>query len=79
MLGEELLSAGIAVAGTIIGSFAGIMTSSRLTIYRLSKLEEKVEKHNQVIERVFRLEESVKSAHHRIDEWKEEYIKLTGA
>ena len=78
-MGEELLTSMIAVAGTIIGSFAGIMTSSRLTLYRLSKLEEKVEKHNQVVERVFRLEESVKSAHHRIDECKEEYINLTGA
>ncbi|MBM6921790.1 hypothetical protein H6A12_11575 [Phocea massiliensis] len=78
-MGEELLASVIAVAGTIIGSFAGIMTSSRLTIYRLSKLEEKVEKHNQVVERVFRLEESVKSAHHRIDECKEEHMNLTGA
>lgn len=59
-MSEQLITSLIAVAGTVIGSFAGILTSSRLTIYRLSRLEEKVERHNQVVERVFRLEESVK-------------------
>lgn len=35
---------------------------------QLSNLEKKVEKHNHVIERVYRCEESLKSAHHRLDE-----------
>lgn len=38
---------------------------------RIKNLEEKVEKHNSVVERMYRVEESVKSAHHRIDEIKE--------
>ena len=74
-MSEQLITSLIAVVGTVIGSFAGILTSSRLTIYRLSRLEEKVERHNQVVERVFRLEESVKSAHHRLDELREEQNK----
>ena len=41
---------------TLIGSFGGIIASSRLTTYRLQQLEEKVIKHNQVIERVYALE-----------------------
>lgn len=41
---------------TLIGSFGGIIASSRLTTYRLQQLEEKVNKHNQVIERVYALE-----------------------
>lgn len=35
---------------------------------QISSLEKKVEKHNQVVERTYRCEESLKSAHHRIDE-----------
>ena len=35
---------------------------------QISTLEKKVEKHNNVIERTYRCEESLKSAHHRIDE-----------
>lgn len=74
-MSEQMIASLIAVAGTIIGSFAGILTSSRLTIYRLSRLEEKVERHNRVVERVYRLEESVKAAHRRIDECREEQGK----
>lgn len=58
--------------GTLLGSVCGILASNRLTTYRIKKLEEKVDKHNSVIERVYRLEESAKSAHHRIDEIREE-------
>ena len=41
---------------TLIGSFGGIIASSRLTTYRIQQLEEKVNKHNRVIERVYALE-----------------------
>ena len=77
-MSEPLITALIALAGTVIGSFAGILTSSRLTMYRLERLEEKVEKHNQVVERVYRLEESVKNTHYRIEECRNELSKLTG-
>ncbi len=58
---------------TLLGSFGGVLATSRLTAYRLQKLEEKVDKHNQVIDRVYRLEkhdavldEEIKAANHRI-------------
>jgi len=39
---------------------------------KLTTLEKKQDKHNNIIERVYHLEDSVKSAHHRIDETREE-------
>lgn len=39
-----------------------------LILTKLNALEKKVEKHNNVIERLYVAEESVRSAHHRIDE-----------
>lgn len=39
--------------GTFIGSFSGI----NLIKYRIEQLEKKVEKHNNLIERVYKLEE----------------------
>lgn len=39
---------------------------------KLTNLEKKQDKHNNIIERVYHLEDSVKSAHHRIDETREE-------
>lgn len=50
--------------GTLIGGFGGF----RLIEYRVKKLEEKVDKHNNVIERTFVLEEQMKVANHRIDD-----------
>lgn len=50
----------------------GLAATAGTIIARISALEKKVEKHNNVVERVFKLEESAKSAHHRIDEIREE-------
>lgn len=57
-------------AGTIVGSGLGVVASSKLTSYRLQQLEKKVDKHNTVIERTFRLEEQVKEMHNDIKELK---------
>ena len=66
MLNEGIWIALIGVVGTAIGTFGGILASAKLTNYRLSRLEEKVDKHNTVIERTFILEEQMKVANHRI-------------
>ena len=42
--------------GSAIGCVAGILTSQKLTDYRLSRLEEKVEKHNNFDRRIVRIE-----------------------
>lgn len=47
--------------GTLVGTFGGIMISNRLTNYRIEQLEKKVDKHNTIIERTFRLEEKVRN------------------
>ena len=48
----------IGVIGSAIGTFAGIMINSKLVNYRIEQLEKKVDKHNQVIDRVYKLEKS---------------------
>ena len=68
---SEILLALIAFAGTLVGTFGGILTANRLSNYRIEQLEKKVEKHNNLVERMFLVESSVKSAHHRIDELRE--------
>ena len=63
------------LAGSAAGSLGGVLVSSRLTQYRLEQLEKKVEVHNQVIDRVYKLEErtelqeeKIKVANHRIED-----------
>lgn len=61
-----LISSGTALISAIL---TGVITSSK-TIYRIDLLEKKVEKHNNLVERMVAVEQSCKSAHHRIDELK---------
>lgn len=67
-MGSEVL---INFLGIVVGTFGGILASSRLTNYRIEQLEKKVDKHNSIIERTFILEEKVKVANHRIDDLEE--------
>ncbi len=46
----------MSLVGTLIGTLGGILASSKLTNWRLQKLEEKVDKHNCLIERTYKLE-----------------------
>lgn len=54
---NEILVAFIALIGTTIGTGGGIVASARLTIYRIEQLEKKMDKHNGLMERMFKLEE----------------------
>ena len=63
----EIVVAICSLVGTLVGSLAGIMAANRLTNYRIEQLEEKVKKHNNLVERMIIVEQSTKSAHHRID------------
>lgn len=72
---EAIIVALIGLIGSGVGAFGGILISSKLTQYRLEQLEHKVEVHNGVIDRVYKLEErtelqeeKIKVANHRIDD-----------
>lgn len=57
-MSEVIVVAILSLIGTLVGSFAGIITANKLTNYRIEQLEKKVEKHNNVIERVYLLEKN---------------------
>lgn len=49
----------ISFFGTVLGTFGGILTSTKLTTYRIEQLEKKVEQHNSVVSRTGILEQKV--------------------
>lgn len=69
-MSEAILVAVISGACTLLGSLAGVVATSTLTAYRLKKLEEQVNRHNQVIERTYRLEGRMTEAEHEINDLK---------
>ena len=78
-MSEGIIVSLIGLGGSAVGSLIGVLASSRLTQYRLEQLEKKVDKHNNVIERMFTLEkradvleERQKVANHRIDDLERE-------
>ncbi len=67
-MSETVVVAIISLVGTVFGSVIGILTSNKLTAYRIEQLEKKVDKHNSVVERTYQLEEKIKVANHRIED-----------
>ena len=58
-MNTEIMVAVLSLFGTLLGSLAGVLTANRLSNYRISKLEETVSKHNNLIERTYRIEKSI--------------------
>lgn len=71
MVSETVIVALLALIGSMFGSY---MTGNRTTAVieeRLNSLEEKVNKHNNLIERMYKCESDIKTAFIRIDELRE--------
>ena len=72
---EGIIVGVLSLIGTLAGTYFANRKSSALIAYRLELLEKKVDKHNSVVERTFKLEEQeavleekIKVANHRIEE-----------
>ena len=77
-MSETIIVAVISLIGTLGGSLIGVLASNKLTNYRIEQLEKKVEKHNNLVERTYHLEEEhkveeekIKVINHRIDDLEE--------
>lgn len=74
-MSETIIVALISLVGSLGGTFGGIVVGSKLLTYRVDQLEKKVDKHNNVIERTYKLEqdaavqaEQIKVVNHRIED-----------
>ena len=74
-MSETVIVAILALFGTLAGSYFSNRKTSALIAYRLEQLEQKVNQHNSVIERTYKLEnkesiveEQIKIINHRIED-----------
>lgn len=74
-MSDAIVVALLSLLGTAGGSIVSIMTANRITNFKIEKLEEQVKKHNNLIERMYKVEEKcavfdteIKVANHRIED-----------
>lgn len=60
----------ITLVGSLLGSLLGVLASQKLTQFRLERLEKKVDLHNKVIERTYKLEGDMREVQHEIQDLK---------
>lgn len=78
-MSDAIIVALIGLAGSGVGSLVGVLTSSKLTIYRIEQLEKRVEKHNNLIDRTYKLEQREEKMEQALEEHErlyEEKIKV---
>ena len=63
---ETVIVAALSLAGTLAGAYLANRRSSALIAYRLEQLEQKVNKHNNLVESTYALEEAAALADERI-------------
>lgn len=76
---STIIVAFLALVGTLTGAYLSNSKTKALLAYRLERLEERVNKHNNLVERTYRIEEEqeiikekIKVANHRIDDLEHE-------
>lgn len=70
-MSDTIIVGALSLVGTLVGSLGGM----RLMTYRIEQLERRVNEHNNLIERTYKLEqqeaihdEQIKVANHRIED-----------
>lgn len=63
-MSETIIIALLSLLGTFFGSLSGVITSAKLTNYRLKQLENKVERHNNFAEKIPLLDLRIKELEH---------------
>ena len=73
---ETIIVAVLSMMGTLAGSFFSNNKTTALITYRIQQLEEKVNKHNNLVERMAIVERDLKTAYNKIDDLKEDVHEL---
>lgn len=70
-MSETIIVSIISLVGTLLGTLGGILASQKLTSYRISQLEQKVDKHNNLIDRTYKIEARITLIEQELNEIKE--------
>lgn len=74
-MNSTVIVALISFAGTLLGTAGGIFASSKLTDYRLSQLEKKMESYSALTTRLPVIEEKIKNSDRRISKLERDHSR----
>lgn len=69
-MSEVVVVGVLSLIGTLVGTLGGIFASNKLVTFRLESLEKKVQAHNNLVERMYRVEGKVEEITHDIRDLK---------
>ena len=69
-MSDTVIVACLSLVGTVAGSALGVIASNKLTQYRLEQLEKKVQAHNNLVERTYKIEGQLEECQHDIRDLK---------
>lgn len=75
-MSDSIIVAVIGAAPALIVAIIGIVSNTKLVGYKIDVLEKKVEKHNQVIERTYKLESDMATSWKRYDDMADRIERL---
>ena len=67
VVSDVVLVAVISGVCTLLGSMFGVIASGKLTNYRLEQLEKKVQAHNNLIDRMYKVEKNQEQLNQKVD------------
>lgn len=78
-MSDTIIVAILSCLGTAAGAVVSVLTANRITNFKIERLEEQVKKHNNIIERMYVVENrcsvietEMKVANHRIEDLEKE-------
>lgn len=75
-MSENIITSLIGIIPTIVVAVISIVSNNAVIKVKIEELEKKVDKHNQIIERTYKLEGDVDTAFKRIDEERDRINRL---
>lgn len=73
---ENIITSLIGIIPTIVVAVISIVSNNAVIKVQIEELEKKVDKHNQIVERTYKLESDVETAFKRIDEERDRIKRL---
>ena len=75
---ESIIVAALALVGTLAGTYFSNRKASALIAYRLEALEKRVDEHNDLIDRLYRVEQRTELQEAKIKELEQRVAELEG-